>query len=574
MKVGDYLLQGFSLWLRQLGINMITKLTRAFVMAASVAVFASSAHATMSKEEFFEKRAALIIKHSYNDPTFAALQNEQKQEKLFSSEYWRWRIDQYLYGQYTEFQPIYDAYTEGKKFNEIYDLPPENLGPKWQAPKNLPKIPDGYFTDNLAGNAYTGWHKLVGDKLYVVYQGYLTDPYVASYDLNTHQWSGTYKAGHSTLSKGDRKIDSHGRPIIEVDNQGYIHIVFGGHGGEREDGLNPYSIDTPHAGGRMLHVVSKKPYDLTEFVEKDDISPFASYTRSYKMANGDIYFFTRQGTHKSPWVYYKMKNGTQTFEPPVMMTWPVPQKENPIFVDTQYIAPLKVSDTEIVITSLWHACNFNEIHDKTNYGRLNVYYMKLDTTTDTFYNVKNEKLTLPLTQPAFDKHLLVYDSEKANEISFGTTPLVLDSGKPAAGYIARGEGYREWRMALYDDGKWTHGLPMPGTVNRTLVDADGKKIKKIFALETLYQDGDTAAVTYLNAQGESAFAIAKKLAGTDSKNQNWQIEREYFQVNKAKLQMEAVKNAADETQAVIVNVRKGDAQRLYLWHDGEFRASQ
>lgn len=187
-----------------------------------------------------------------------------------------------MYGQYPEFQSIYDAYAKGKSFTEIYDL--------------LKK-----------------------------------------------SWEGPFKAGSSDLSKGNRKLDSHGRPIIEMDALGHIHIIFGGHGGEREDGLNPLSIDTPHAGGRMKHVVSVRPNDPSEFVEVFDISPFASYTKSYKMGNGDIYFFTRAGTHKSPWIYYKMTSGSQRFNEPVVITWPTVQINDPIMVDTFYINPVKVS---------------------------------------------------------------------------------------------------------------------------------------------------------------------------------------------------------------------------------------
>ena len=62
----------------------------------------------MSDADYFEKREALIEKHSRQDATFAALQHEMRTEETFSSEYLRWRIDQYLYGQYPEFQPIYD----------------------------------------------------------------------------------------------------------------------------------------------------------------------------------------------------------------------------------------------------------------------------------------------------------------------------------------------------------------------------------------------------------------------------------------------------------------------------------
>ncbi len=560
------------------------KTTLSILMLFTYTVLSFPAY-SMTKQDFFDKRSALIIKHGHHDTTFKALLNEKKAQTKFTSEYWRWRVDQYLYGQYVEFQPIYDAYIKGKKFNEIYDLPAENLGPKWQALKNLPELPSGYFTGNLPGNAYTGWHKLIGDTLYVTYQGHLTDPYVAGYNLTSKDWSGPFKAGHSTLSKGDRKIDSHGRPIIEVDNQGYVHIVFGGHGGEREDGLNPLSIDTPHAGGRMKHVVSNKPYDLSAFTEKNDITPFASYTKSYKMANGDIYFFTRAGTHKSPWLYYKMASGSQTFEPPVIISWPTPDKNDPILVDTHYINPVKVSDTDIVITSLWHQCNFNETHDKTHYNRLNAYYMRLDTTDDTFYNVNNKKLTLPLTFASKNIDTLAYDSQKAGETSFGTKPLVLKSGIPALAYEARGEGYREWRMAKYEKNRWSHGHPMPGTANRIVLSEAGQPIKKVIALEVLQKTGALgekpealkAAVTYQNTAGESLFGIAKSVSYSDKK-QTWKIEQVYFNVaqsqSQSRLRMESVKDNHENTVAMIVNVKKGAAQRLYLWHDGELRENK
>jgi hypothetical protein len=550
---------------------MIKKIKLSIVATVSAGLLFSGTSWALSEEAFFEKRTALIIKHSHQDVTFDMMQNEQS----FSREYWRWRLDQYLYGQYPEYQPIYDAYTEGKKFGEIYALPDENLGPAWQEPASLPDIPQGYFTDNLPGNTHTGWHKLIGDTLYIVYQGHLTDPYVASYNVKTHKWSGPFKAGHSTLSKNDRKIDSHGRPIIEVDSQGYIHIVFGGHGGEREDGLNPMSIDTPHAGGRMLHVVSAKPHDLTKFIEKDDISPFASYAKSYRMANGDIYFFTRAGTHKSPWLYYKMKRGSQTFEAPVKITWPTVNVNDPMLVDTHYINPVKVSDTEIVITSLWHACNFKEVHDKTHYNRLNAYFMRLDTSTDTFYNIKNEKLTLPLTLASTNQYTLAYDSQKAKETSFGTRPLVLDDGSYALAYEARGEGYREWRMARFNDGEWSHGHPMPGTVNRTLSTKEGKQVKSVQHLNVLGDEASSsrAAVVYRDTEGQSTFAIAKRVSKQKDGNQNWQVEEVVFAAPQAKLRVEPVLDESGNTVALVVNVRRGVSQRLYLWHKGEFRAN-
>lgn len=528
-----------------------------------------AADASLSAQDFFEKREALIIKHSHTDPTFAAMQNETS----FSPEYWRLRVDQYLYGQYPEYQAIYDAYTQGKSFTQIYDLPEEDLGPKFVVPTKLPAIPEGYFTGNMHGNSHTGWHTIEDEKLYITYQGHRTDPYVAVYDLNDKTWKGPFKAGVSDLSKGDRKLDSHGRPVIEVDSRGHIHIIFGGHGGEREDGLNPLSIDTPHAGGRMKHVMSVRPHDISEFVEVNDIKPFASYAKSYKMANGDIYFFTRAGTHKSPWLYYQMKHGSQRFEEPVIISWPTIQKDNPILVDTFYINPVKVADNEIVISSLWHACNFKEEHDRTHYNRLNAYYMKLNTDDDSFYNIEGKQLSLPITLASANKYTLAYDSEKAGETSFGTRPLVRENGDHALAYEARGEGYREWRMARYDEGKWSHGHPMPGTQNRVLIDENGSKLKAIQSLIPLAskQANQQAAVIYKSKSGENKVAIAKRLSNSNSELEQWQVEQVYFSVTKARLQMQEVNDASGNAIAVVLNIRKGNSQRLYLWHDGQFR---
>ena len=532
-----------------------------------------SSCSAVSEEDYNAQKAAFIEKHSQEDPTIPALHELMEKEDTFSRDFWRFKIDQYLYGRYEDFKPIYDAFRESRSFEEIYglDLEATNAA-KEPPPANIPAIPAGHFTDNLPGNTNTGSTRFADGKVYIAYEGALTDPYIASYDIAADVWDGPYKAGHSTLSKNGRKVDSHGRPALEINGDGHFHIVFGGHGGEWEDGLNPISYDTPHAGGRMLHVASTKPGDISSWEQKEDISPFASYTSIMKMGNGDIYFFTRAGTHKSPWVYYKMKNGSQTFEAPVKITWPTPQKEDPINVDTFYINPKKVSDTEILITSLWHVCNFREYHDKETYGRLNTYYMKLDTSDDTFYNVEGVKLPLPITKEVADRLILAYDSEAAGETCFSTQPLPDQDGRPAAAYEAKGPGYREYRMVAYENGQWTHGLPMPGTETRTLVDADGQPVGVIFDLVKMEAGAASmAAVTYLGPNRETVFAIAKSSPEIGVQGQDWKVEQTFISLSKARMQMQAVRDEEGAAVAVVLNVRKGAAQRLYLWHDGQFR---
>ncbi|MFA3791992.1 hypothetical protein AB6T38_12815 [Aliiglaciecola sp. SL4] len=524
-----------------------------------------------AEHSFSDKRKALIEKFSVNDKVFSSLAAQIDLNDPESKDYWRWRIDQYMYGQYPEYQVIYDTYKQGKTFHQIYGLLPETLGPKSPLPTNIPDLPEGYFTENLEGNPHRGWQHVEDDTVYITYQGHLTDPYIASYNLVSHQWQGPYKAAESTLSKGDRKIDSHGRPIIEMDSKGHLHIVYGGHGGEREDGLNPFSIDTPHAGGRMLHVKSEKPYDISSFVYVNDITPFASYTKSYKMGNGDIYLFTRTGTHKSPWVYYKMKSGQQHFEEPVIITWPTPQQDNPVNVDTFYINPVKISDTEIAISFLWHECNFNEVHNKTNYGRINAYYMKLDTESGNFHNAQNEVLRLPITLKQANDKTLAFDSTKREETPFGTKPIILKGRTPAVAYEARTNDFREWRMTAYRNGEWVHSLPMPGTVNRTLHDSNNIEIMNIVDLEVLDKMAEslTAVVIYKTDDNKTIFAEAESHNG-----QNWRVTEEQLSLKNTRIQMEPVKNIINDTVAVVLNIKKGVSQRLYLWHEGKFRAPQ
>jgi len=104
-----------------------------------------------------------------------------------------------------------------------------------------------HFAENGLGNAVAVIQHPAGEHLngitYVSYQGPKEDPYVISYNHKTDEWDGPYKAGVSIMGKEPdrrKKIDNHGKPTMIIDNDGYIHVFFGGHGGLRElHGDNP-----------------------------------------------------------------------------------------------------------------------------------------------------------------------------------------------------------------------------------------------------------------------------------------------------------------------------------------------
>ncbi len=265
-----------------------------------------------------------------------------------------------------------------------------------------------YFASNALGNPVTGnageYYKGV---TYVSYQGPLEDPYVAAYNHKTKTWVGPFKAGTSLMGKDkSRKIDNHGKPTLVIDKEGYIHIVFGGHGGTTDLGKNP--LGNYHYG-KQIHMVSKNPLDISSWEVLDNISPFGTYSQFIKMDNGDLYLFYRHGAHRSDRVYQKSLDNGRTFFAPVSILKTKKTAgtiENPVIYDSWYTHYSKGNKNDIIVAYNYHVCK-GPNHDGE---RHNVYYMKFDTDKNEWYNVKDDKLTLPITKEQADNASLVYNT--------------------------------------------------------------------------------------------------------------------------------------------------------------------
>jgi hypothetical protein len=135
-----------------------------------------------------------------------------------------------------------------------------------------------HFSDNGYGNPVSTLQHPAAEHYqgvtYVAYSGPHEDPYVAAYDHTTGKWIGPFHAGVNPMGKSPDQVDpgeldNHGRPALIVDRQGYIHLIFGGHGGEAKFG--PNNFGTP-GKGRQIHVVSKKPRDISAWETLENVS--------------------------------------------------------------------------------------------------------------------------------------------------------------------------------------------------------------------------------------------------------------------------------------------------------------
>jgi hypothetical protein len=311
-----------------------------------------------------------------------------------------------------------------------------------------------YFTDSGFSNTVGTMQHPAGEYYegvtYVAYQGPLEDPYVAAYDHESGTWAGPFKAGESIMGKDpDHKIDNHGKPALIVDSKGYIHLVFGGHGGLPEHGEN--LLGNTHYG-KMIHVVTKRPQDISEWKVLDNITPFGTYSQFVKMDNGDIYLFYRHGAHESNWVYQRSSDNGRSFGPKISILKHQVRTDTPGIHDSWYAWFTNGQGKDIIVTYNYHLHR----ESKHNGQRHNGYYMVMDTKDHEWRNVKGEKLTLPVTKDYADEMTLVVDTGDLWSAR-GTTALD-PAGKPHV-TLEVGEG-----MGLHHGGpKQTHHYRWTGT---------------------------------------------------------------------------------------------------------------
>jgi len=279
-----------------------------------------------------------------------------------------------------------------------------------------------YFAENGFGKPVQSIQQPMGEYFngvtYVAYQGPHEDPYVCSYNHETKAWKGPFKAGISALGKtpistDPDEIDNHGRPALLVDGDGYIHLIFGGHGGNRSLGVNSFGTV---GRGEMMHVVSKKPYDISEWEELKNISPQGTYSQWVKMRNGNIYLFYRHGSHRSNWVYQKSTDNARTFADPVSILKYKKAEGLALTYDSWYAWFIEGDDNSIISSFNYHQCGTAKGHSSL---RLNSYYMKMETETDTWETINGEKLIIPLTKESADEKVKIYDS-KDQKTQLGT----------------------------------------------------------------------------------------------------------------------------------------------------------
>ena len=139
------------------------------------------------------------------------------------------------------------------------------------------------------------WHH--DGKTYVAYQGEMNAPTITYYDHRKAsapggvRWAPAVKAGVNPLGG----TDTHGAPSMLIDKQSYIHVFYGSH------------------TRRQMYSRSKRPYDITEWVEMPPVSLQMTYPCGAMLDNGTMVLIARAGGHVRPWVELTSSDGGNTW---------------------------------------------------------------------------------------------------------------------------------------------------------------------------------------------------------------------------------------------------------------------
>ena len=132
------------------------------------------------------------------------------------------------------------------------------------------------------------------DIIYVVYQAnqheQIAHPHIAAYDRSTRRWSDPKQIGENV-----QRYDHHYAPIIWVDNNQYLHVLYGCH-------VSPGT-----------HLVSRHPNAIHEWLPGPPIADTISYPTMLRITDGKFLFFYRALGHPGFWCYRLSEDGGYTW---------------------------------------------------------------------------------------------------------------------------------------------------------------------------------------------------------------------------------------------------------------------
>ena len=287
-----------------------------------------------------------------------------------------------------------------------------------------------YITNVGGGNHYNeqrGQH--FNGKTYFIFGGggeNWLDPMIMSYNHTTVQVQGPVKIGENPLSAEN---DFHGNPGMVIDNDGYVHVIYGGHGSH---------------SGEQKYARSTFPENITSWTHLNNIEPESTYPNLLILSDGTIFLFYRDGNHRDSWVYQTSKDSGDSWSPKVEVLASGKERHDGIYYEDNYYDSwyatggiYKGEADTIHIIFNYHACaNDWETHYHIQ-RRTNLYYFKI-TADGRWLTADGTQLPQPITREIAENKCRIYESEvkRGENIVNSAYPNSLDTDSTDNPYIS------------------------------------------------------------------------------------------------------------------------------------------
>jgi len=270
---------------------------------------------------------------------------------------------------------------------------------------------------------------VVERKVFCAFQDTKGRPVVMAYDTAEKSWAGPVHASDFGLGK-----DAHGNPSICIDQQGYIHIFHGCH------------------GGQMRYARSRNRLDIGEWRQQPAPTPRATYPQSMLMADGSIFIFYRAGGHMSPWTFRLSSDGGRTWSDGGKIIEMRLAPPDPLAAAYCSFHPGRAGKTVHCFwvhkddnaarvrgekKHPWRPLKHKGLHEAVY--RYNMYYVRRDAD-GTWRNVSGNPAELPVSKAFADEHCLVFDS--GDEFTNIGMPMVDSANRP---YVRFRYGVGDWK---------------------------------------------------------------------------------------------------------------------------------
>ena len=261
----------------------------------------------------------------------------------------------------------------------------------------------------------------IGSVTYIAYQGPGYDPYVASYDEETGEWDGPYRAGSNPLS-----LDTHGAPSLFVDSNDRLHLIYGGH--QRT----------------LSHARATFAGRIDAWEDLPFIDTAGTYPQVMDDSAGRLLLFYRTASYD--WVMRISDADRESFGEASIVLQAAP--------DTWWYADFRPAAGGSVNAAFVWVDNILRSTGAT-WGRQNAYYMKR-LSDGSWVDAAGAEVFVPLEHEVADERVRIFDSltRPVNEISVKEDA----SGAPCILYLT-GEGAGPdaftWTFARYSQGEWS-----------------------------------------------------------------------------------------------------------------------